>query len=192
MRFSVQGKDHYGPLTRLILLPSKWCPTFSACVATFGSCKHASCDAATQPLRRSSCLPCSLTEVLDPPPRRRANAGVSGEQMLDVTGSEDDSGTRGGGYATVARLHTASCRDSRRGRRMTLHMIFPPCLQLTNWRRQHAAATDARCSKPHLIPTGTVDTSCRGHVDAQLQQVHQSFRYVNIKRNFTSCIHTSP
>ena len=76
--------------------------------------------AATQPLRRSSCLPCSLAEVLDPPPRRRANAGVSGEQMLDVTGSEDDSGTRGGGYGTVARLHIASCGDlaaSRNNRR---------------------------------------------------------------------------
>ena len=83
-------------------------PTYTAAEVSFPRNRL---RAATQPLRRSSCLPCSLTEVLDPPPRRRANPGVSGEQMLDVTGSEDDSGTRGGGYATVARLHTASCGD---------------------------------------------------------------------------------
>ena len=83
-------------------------PTYTAAEVPF---PRSRLRAATQPLRRSSCLPCSLTEVLDPSPRRRANAGVSGEQMLDVTGSEDDSGTRGGGYATVARLHTASCGD---------------------------------------------------------------------------------
>ena len=114
-RFMVQGKNHYGALNS----------ASAACIVPQIRAPHI-------PPRNSS-LPCSLTELVDLPPRRRANAGVSGEQMLDVTGSEDDSGTRGGGYATVARLHTASCRD--------LAYDFPPC---------HSYGD---CSKPHLIPT---------------------------------------
>ena len=75
-------------------------PTYTAAEVSFP------CDrlrAATQPLRRNSSLRCSLTEVLDLSCRRRATAGVSGEQMLDVTGSEDDSGTGGGRSGTLQR-----------------------------------------------------------------------------------------
>ena len=75
-------------------------PTYTAAEVSFPRNRL---RAPTQPLRRNSSLPCSLTELVDLPPRRRANAGVSGEQMLDVTGSEDD--------GTVARLRIASCAD---------------------------------------------------------------------------------
>ena len=56
-------------------------PTYTAAEVSFPRNRL---RAATQPLRRNSSLRCSLTEVLDLPPRRRATAGVSGEQILDV------------------------------------------------------------------------------------------------------------